>query len=287
MENYKCNSFSEIEALISDLRNCYFGFLAFRGQPVYSWNLQTRVAATFKDLGNNCVLSNAKEIFELFKAKTANNHKEELFVDSFSYQPPNFTKDWYLLYQAQHLEVPTLLMDWSFEWQTAMFFAAFDDNYLNDSGSLFILNTSNFERAQGVYTINPFEINNYRLINPTLPAGEWVNYHALLRIGYQKGMFICCPISDCITPIDQRPELNDVLFKVEITPECKAEIIEKYSTPQEVHETFKNLNGVYEADGKFWKKYNKDFFYGNSIFKSEKMKNTVNEIRAEFGFQRI
>jgi hypothetical protein len=285
MENIVCNSLNNLETIISQLR-CYGSELVFRGLPDHSYSLQTRIEDKIRDkIRANDALRNMIQLFRNLLNK--NGLSKEIYKDHFQFNEPNYKNEWFMLCQAQHIGVPTFLMDWSFDWKKALFFCAFDNQNKFKSGSLWVLNVNGFTYnddsldSKSIFYSDPYLYTGVpRIINPSFELGSQ-GFLAANRINYQDGRFFVQSLNESIEPLESQEPYKRRLTKLIITSECKFEIIEKYSSPQEVPLELSGLQGVYEEKGKLFKKFVHNFFYGNI---SEKLESIVNEVRKSEGF---
>jgi hypothetical protein len=286
MEDIICNSLNDVETAISKIR-CYGFELVFRGLPNHNFELQTRIEDKFRDKMKANI--SAQRMIESFKMLILENgFQHKIYREDSKYNATNFKNDWLLYFQAQHLGIPTLLMDWSIDWKKALFFSVFDLNNQKESGSLWVFNVNGFTHnddsldSKSIYHTNPFDYREQpRIINPSFELGT-NGYLATKRIDYQCGRFFLSSLGDNCEPLENNPQLKKRLTKIIITPKCKMDIIQKYSTPQEVPFILSGLPGVYCYKGKLFKKYDHNFFY--SSIDEEILKN-INSIRITEGFK--
>ena len=285
MEDIVCNSLNDLETVISKLR-CFGSELVFRGLPDHSYSLQTRIEDKIRDkiLANDAV----RKMIQLFRNLL---HKKELaneiYKDNFQFSEPNYKNEWFMLCQVQHLGVPTLLMDWSIDWKKALFFCAFDNQNKFKSGSLWLFNvtglTNNDDQlnSNSIYCSDPYQYTGEpRIINPSFEMGSH-GFLAANRINYQDGRFFVQSLIESIEPLESQDRFKGRITKVIITPECKFDIIKKYSSPQVVPWELSGLQGVYTENDMLFKKFDHNFFYGNI---SETLESIVNEVRKSEGF---
>lgn len=285
MENIVCDSLNDLETIISKLR-CYGSELVFRGLPDHSYSLQTRIEDRIRN--KICANDAVRNIIQLFRNLL---HREglsnEIYKDHSQFSEPNYKNEWFMLCQAQHLGVPTLLMDWSFDWKKALFFCAFDNQNKFKSGSLWIFNvnglTNNDDQlnSNSIYCSDPYQYTGEpRIINPSFEMGSH-RFLAANRINYQDGRFFVTSLNESIEPLENQDHFKGRLTKVIITPECKFDILEKYSLPQVVPCLLSGLQGVYSENGLCFKKFDHKFFYGNF---SGTLERVVSEVRKSEGF---
>jgi hypothetical protein len=277
MDIVTCNSLTEVEDTI---KYKYTGTdWVFRGLPDYTYYLQTRIEHKFNDKikANN---STQRMIVQFEKLLVQNGIQNEIYRDDFEFKTPNFRNDWYLLCQAQHIGIPTLLMDWSIDWKKALFFSTFDIANEHKSGSLWCFDVNGFsfndDHINSIYDFSPFDYwGKPRIINPSFGEGA-AGKLPMERIRFQDGRFFITSLNDSIKPLENQDCYKNRLTKMIITPECKADIIEKYCTPIEVPLIFSGHQGTYCENGKWFKKYDHKFFYG---FMNEELLKVVNQVR--------
>lgn len=285
MDSIICNSYADVENAISKIRCPGKGFV-FRGLPNISYSLQTRIEDKLKDKfkANDYV----KEMIESFKnLLDINGLTNEIYKDDFPFEKPNYKNEWYLLCQSQHLGIPTMLMDWSADWKKALFFSTFDSRNETKSGLLWCFDTSTFTYnddqldVKSIYSTNPFDYRGQpRIINLSFELGV-KGCLATKRMDYQCGRFFISSLDGNCEIMENQACFQDRLTKIVITPECKADIIKKYCTPQEVPFVLSGLQGVYNENGKWFKKFDHTFFYGSI---SESLSKIVNQVKKNANF---
>jgi hypothetical protein len=288
MEDIVCNSLNDLETVISKLR-CYCSELVYRGLPDHSYSLQTRIEDKIRDkiLANDAV----RKMIQLFRNLL---HKKglanEIYKDHFQFSEPNNKNEWFMLCQAQHLGIPTLLMDWSIDWKKALFFSAFDLHNQKKSGSLWVFNVNGLTHnddildSKSIYCLDPYHYTGEpRIINPSFELGSQ-GFLAANRINYQDGRFFLTSLRDSIEPLENQGRFKSRLTKIIITPECKVDIWRNYSSPKEVPLALSGLQGVFEEKGNLFKIYDHNFFYGSI---DEEILKTINSIRITEGFKVI
>ena len=285
MENIVCSSLNDLETIISKLR-CYGSELVFRGLPDHSYSLQTRIEDKIRDkIRANDAVRNMILIFRNLLHK--NGLSKEIYKDHFRFNEPNYKNEWFMLCQAQHLGVPTLLMDWSIDWKKALFFSVFDLHNQKMSGSLWVFNVNGFTHnddsldSKSIYCSDPYQYTGEpRIINPSFEMGIH-GFLAANRINYQDGRFFVQSLNESIEPLESQDRFKGRLTKVIITPECKFDILEKYSSSQVVPCQLSGLQGVRSENGMWFKKFDHNFFYGNI---SKKLESIIIEVRKSEGF---
>lgn len=285
MEVVTCNSLTEVEDTIK--YKCTGTDLVFRGLPDYNYCLQTRIEHKFNDKikANN---STQRMITQFEKLLVQNGIQNEIYWHDF--KTPNFKNDWYLLCQAQHIGIPTLLMDWSIDWKKALFFSTFDLKNENKSGALWCFDVNGFTNnddqldSKSIYHSDPFDYKGQaRIINPSFGDGA-AGKLPMERIRFQDGRFLLTSLEKSTNPIECQEVFMKRLNKIIITPDCKADILKKYCTPVEVPLVLSGHQGIYCENGIWFKKCDHNFFYG---WMNEELLKVVNQVRKIEGFPEI
>lgn len=276
-----CNSLNDVDNAINKIKRPGREYV-FRGLPNNSYTLQTRIEDKLKNKikANDCVKKMIESFINLIEQNGLTN---EIYKDNSPFKTPNYKNDWYLICQAQHLGIPTMLMDWSLDWKKALFFSVFDMTNELDSGLLWCLDASSFTYnddqldSKSIYISNPFDYKGQsRIINPSFELGL-EGCLATKRMDYQSGRFLISSLDDSCEPLENKTCFIERLTKIVITPECKADILKMYNTPQEVPFVLAGLQGVYNENGKWLKKFDHSFFYG-SITELESIVKQVRKI---------
>jgi len=287
-----CNNYKDLVPYINDIRN-YNNQLAFRGLADFNYTLQTRIADKFKtpDTTNKVFA----DILNVLQKYIENTSIKSLFsVDSFNFPTKNFKNLWEYIFQAQHIGIPTIAMDWSLELETALYFACNNESIV---GKLWILNTEAFNWnhdtivSKSLYCQNPFDLKDYYFIRPSFHDDS--NYQTIIpakRLYYQKGAFLIMPSNDNIEPLEIRRDFKHYLRPIIITTKFKKEFNNILKSKIDVSNSvlannqFKEEPFIEKIDGKYYKQYNDKFFYG--IIPPELL-TVVNEIRLKHGFDEL
>ncbi len=126
IQTYIANTFDELSKI---LKESYGAGLWFRGQVNETYALQTRIADKFRD----------SLITKIKFSEIINRFKTLLFQKNLLHKLllPNeykYKAEYFIIFQAQHLGVPTIFMDWSREWEKALYFAVHPEKYIDVPG---------------------------------------------------------------------------------------------------------------------------------------------------------
>jgi hypothetical protein len=281
MNILRADSYKELEELIHNL-DYPQSQLHFRGQSCIDYELQSRITAKFKD--DNIIKTKASEIMNRFKTYVIKyNLTDKLFINKE--RNYRYFDEYYWLFQAQHIGVPTILMDWSFSWKRALYFAVEGKTQINSSGQLWVLfwadNSKMFVDPDPINDFlehqNPFAINKYGILNPYYDIDQQsTSFIGERRRFSQAGEFFAVPEKDYITPLEKRSELSKLLTLIEITTNLKKEILE--------HSANGDLEKIIEDNVIEYEKYSNGFIYGKI---DDKLLEIVNYIREEYDFPKL
>lgn len=289
--DFICNNFEEIQVVIGSLQQPFNGSIAFRGQSNWDYKLQTRIAAKHgMPLATN---SEFKRIMTMFLKKIEKSTFGSYFlVDNFNFPVNNYKKLWQYIFQAQHIGIPTIAMDWSLSYLASLYFACQDEN---SDGQLWVLNTDSLTynhdnffhdrlNPKSLYCNDPYYVNNYFFIRPSFDSDNYCSITPQRRMFYQHGAFLIMPSNNNVYPLESRDCFKNKLKLIKITKSCKRAMNSLFNSQHQVYDLFKDEPFIKELNGKYYKQYNDKFFYG--VIKPELLK-VVNEIRIEFGFPKL
>lgn len=157
--------------------------------------------------------------------------------------PKNYLENWYLEYQMRHLEIPSRLIDWSFNRNIALYFAISDVRYRDSNGHVWFypsqraiqtaqtgnpklkqflqeyIHLTASERDQQILSnYNPFNPSKTLLVHNILrPDGNI----AELRRMRQSGKFIANPNEKLFLPLEDNG-LGLLMRKVLVPAKAKA-----------------------------------------------------------------
>ena len=106
----------------------------FRGHGCYNYKLLSNISRHFTDIRllqttEEKLISNLKERIEMY------SNQEYFHVPKYS---NCLDQDWYWLTQAQHLGIPTRLLDWTLCSEIALYFVVSDNCCKNQDGDLWV-----------------------------------------------------------------------------------------------------------------------------------------------------
>lgn len=227
------HSIEKLEEFLMTLKNQHPNFQpVFRGQASNNidWTLRPKLARYFKQGDESKFIKTEKEIISEFKASVIENNLSEhfyLFSEKFV---GDYCNDWQWLIHATHYELPTRLMDWSFEYNTALYFSAMDENnYDGESGVLWIFLANRhpiFWKYEDIcFKINPVSIEEtiFAKIN-FYPSKNVANN----RRYNQHGYFVVQNEYNSLLPFENDPLYSSNLIKIIIHKDFKAKLKVKY-----------------------------------------------------------
>jgi FRG domain len=197
----------------------------YRGQSknIDSYKLKPTIARKITDA--KALKETEFQVFEELKNVISAHDKGQFIRKS----PDNykFLNDWELLWQAQHLELPTRLMDWAIEFQVALFFAVGNPKNDDFDGQFWILSVE--EKYQddnySYLDYNPFEYQKTTLLNPYFnDTNDFNNHHGEMRRMRQYGRFLFQNHSDSLIPLEEQEAFIPFLEKYIIPKENKEAI---------------------------------------------------------------
>jgi hypothetical protein len=149
-------------------------FQCYRGHGCCSYKLMSYISRYFSD--NKLLQTTEFNIIDDLKKGI-----ESLNLEKYFYIPQNandFHENWYWLSQAQHLGIPTRLLDWTLCSEIALYFAVTDDTCTEQDGDFwvfFVPDELNIYSQDGIISnINPFEVDKDLFIS--IPVSWNKNY---------------------------------------------------------------------------------------------------------------
>lgn len=286
MYRHVANKYNHLVEIIADLQkssNFYF-----RGQKDAAFKLQTPMAYKYQEPQR--VTANAKKIIETFKeGVSANNLQNEIYLETESSKTFPHITDWYWLFQAQHLGIPTPLMDWSFNWYAAMYFCCCDA--LDINGQLWL-----FDYARLGDKINRNPENKYGNEEPIFSKSFWENtFTGFINPSHyvntsnqagaenrkgQQGLFFIQPSNNNCKPLEEREEYYDYIHLIEIPSQVKKEYMQIAMAKVPISNYYEGFRGVTKEANLCYSTY------ANTIYttQSKELRKVVDATRVIFNF---
>ncbi len=211
----------------------------YRGQGREGWTLTPNIARTLKDSNQ------AKEIEKMM----VQDFNDELAACGLSkslqgkFLNQEYHSDWLLLQQSQHYGIPTRFMDWTINWEIALFFAVCnpkDDGY---DGQFWIYTVHPdklyIDNSSSTYlTVDPFEFNQSIFLNSSgFLSDGYLDKIAERRKTRQNGRFCIQPYDRIFTPLEEQAEHKPNLTKITIPKALKKSIREELAADYFTAET--------------------------------------------------
>ncbi len=231
----------------------------FRGQGRDCWKLLPTISRKL-DNPNQAEEIEKKIItdfdFEM-ERKGYSKSLQKSFLDSA------FHTEWLLLQQSQHYRIPTRLIDWTINWEVALFFAVSNpsDDYYDGQFWIYVV-------PPGKLITDNTDLHYLDLDPFTFDLTIFLNSSGYLDNGYldkiaerrkfrQNGRFCIQPYRNIFTPLEEQDEHKPNLIKIIIPKELKKIIRENlkkrnYTTEslyvnddKTINEIVKNLRQQY------------------------------------------
>jgi hypothetical protein len=136
---------------------------------------------------------------------------------------------WNLLFQLQHLGIPTRLLDWSLKWEVALWFAV--ENEANDyvDGQFWVFSVPNnihlTDTRNNFFEKNIKDIESTYLINAPIYWSEELSEQVEeIKRQRQFGKFSISSFDKSVIPLEDQPEINQYIEKYCIPSKVKKEI---------------------------------------------------------------
>jgi hypothetical protein len=222
-----------------------------------------------------------KKLFEEYISQVKSG-EIDFVQEPYHVKEYKFIREWFFLYQAQHLGLKTRLMDWTMNWEIALLFAVNEEKDFGKDGQFwiflcprkYIINDRNLAE---IYNTSPLCIdNNYMINSPSYQDLKMNDYIGEKRRLRQHGRFFVQPLDKGNIPMEEQEELKPFLRKYIIDGNSKERIktelnkITKdwayYRYDDNIENEIKKLNEIMESPLSF----------------NDKMKNQWNILRNYF-----
>jgi hypothetical protein len=219
-------------------------FQYYRGHGCCTFKLLSYISRYFSKVESLQEVEQ-KIIYDL-KQNTEDANKEEYF-----YIPQNsngLDPDWYWLTQAQHLGIPTRLMDWTLSSEIALYFAVSDNSYKNKDGDLWVFfipaEFNIYNKKQNVYDIKPFQTDNDLFINiPIQWSNNYETNEPQRNMLSQQGKFFMKTLENSLIPLEEQVFYQNHLLRYKITSNHKDHILKELTALNYSKETiFKTID---------------------------------------------
>ncbi len=244
IKNEHISSFEDFKMLIKKVQERRIpgivGFEPFkqeyyRGQSknIDSYKLKPTIARKISEL--NILRDTEVHTFQHLKEAIIKYDKGQFIRKS----PDNFLyfNDWELLWQAQHLELPTRLLDWSLKSEVALYFAIGNPKNDGFDGQFWILYVEDKYQDKNYSYLDhdPFEYQKTILLNPYFnEQNDYKNHFGEIRRMRQHGRFLFQSHQNSLIPLEEQDEFRPFLEKYIIPKEKKAHIRERILELKEV-----------------------------------------------------
>jgi len=206
----------------------------YRGEQKNGWDIVSGIFRSPLDKLSNSEGKNLEKLaiieFEnIITTKIGDNILRTIFNHK------TYGKDWDLLFQAQHGGIKTTLTDWTAYIINALYFATeFSSNkeIENADAQLWclmvpeknIISDSDFFIKKSIYEMNPYNLENFYLLNPSIFVDNVYERIFEYRMYKQSGRFLALPNDYCNIPINKNDMFKDILFQIRIPKEYKESI---------------------------------------------------------------
>jgi hypothetical protein len=205
----------------------------YRGEKEFGWNIVPGIFRVMKDIDGAKGKKLEEQVIQSFEKQITETYGTQILRTFFNTE--NYGHEWDLLFQAQHAGIKTTLTDWTAEILIALYFAVEKSiEQLNEDkdGQVWclLMPTQNLltqdreSDPRSLFKINPFEIKNRFLVNPTIYLDKINKRIFENRMLNQGGRFLVSPSNTCHIPINKFEEIKDFLVQVKIPSQFKLDI---------------------------------------------------------------
>jgi hypothetical protein len=219
-------------------------FQYYRGHGCSFYKLISHISRFFTDVK---LLRDVEEkIINSLKENTKHAGKQDYF-----YTPTTsncFDEDWYWLTQAQHLGIPTRLLDWTLSSEIALYFTVSDVTCKDQDGDLWVFlipdELNIYNQAGNISTFKPFQNDRDLFIN--IPVHWNKNYEKnepQRNILSQQGKFFVRSYDDSLKPLEIEPYYQKYLLRYKVTSNNKSNLLKELNDLNYTEETiFKTID---------------------------------------------
>lgn len=202
----------------------------YRGQLSDKWNLKSsisRLATTAEEI---------KALEQKLMASFKDRMKETKQLDKLLIHenPDAYQNEWSLLSQAQHIGIPTRLMDWTLSAEVGLYFAVDDPKFDDQDGQYWVIYVPqekiliDGKPYKGYNKSTVADIEETIFINPSFyQMGDDRQALGEVRRARQHGKFSMQSYENCLVGMDQQSEFQQDYYQYPGT------VIEKYIIPAE------------------------------------------------------
>jgi len=205
----------------------------YRGQLDAAWDVEPSVVRGIKDMG--LLKKIETEVMQLFKSEIISNCPDKIFLHD---KPMEHQNEWMWLSQAQHLRIPTRLLDWTLKPEVALYFSIDDPEYDHVDGQVLVMYVPHtILRTDGgnppYYTTHYQDMVDTWFLNPAFYDG-YRDITAEVRRARQHGKFSLQGYDKAIKGFNNQ---DDFLRQWKDTFDP---VIEKYIIPSEIKKVLRD-----------------------------------------------
>lgn len=195
----------------------------YRGQGRSSWKLLPNLSRDIKNPSSLKIIE--KNIITDFREELTKGgltkHIQQGFLNG------SFHNDWLLIQQAQHYRLPTRFMDWTIDWEVALFFTVSNpkDDHFDGHFWIYLVKQEMFvtDNNRNIYLDqDPFEFSGTIFLNSsTFLSEKYLSHIALRRKFRQNGRFCIQPLEKSIYPLEDQDVHKGNLFLITVPHHLK------------------------------------------------------------------
>lgn len=223
------NSYDEVARLVQEVqkRRMFNQSIMehYRGQGKPEYKLVPKVT---RELNNSKDVQDNERFFtkKFLEDLKTHNCEKILRIDNAFNDEQNL---WNILFQAQHLNVPTRFLDWSLKWEVGLWFAVANPKYYDVNGQFWIFSVPNSilstDSKDNYYKKDLKSLDKTYFINaPIFWSDELINQVGEVRRERQFGMFSISPYEKAFVPLEEQEDIIPHLEKYCIPAKMKGQI---------------------------------------------------------------